>query len=82
MAGTIATLLGGLYKAGMLSMPGKQYTQEKWNGTERRECAQHGGLTQKVCALYEKLNDIDKKLDRVAEKLQYVLGSLRIKDDD
>jgi hypothetical protein len=69
----IAAVLYGLHKLGWLSMEAKD---GKWNGTERRECSQHPALNQKVCSLYVKLEEVDKKLDLVAERLQYVLGSL------
>ena len=74
MAGfAIAAVLYALHKLGWLKMGQKV---EDWNGTERRECSQHPALNQKVCALYAKLDEVDKKLDIVAEKLQYVLGAL------
>lgn len=75
----IAGVIVALYKIGWLKV-GQKDTEEiptnRWNGHERRECAQHSALNQKVCALYTKLEDVDKKLDTVAEKLQYILGAL------
>lgn len=74
MAGfAIAAVLYALHKLGWLKMGQKV---EDWNGNERRECAQHPALNQKVCSLYLKLEDVDKKLDTVSEKLQYILGAL------
>ena len=74
MAGfAIAAVLYALHKLGWLKMERKV---EDWNGNERRECAQHPALNQKVCSLYLKLEDVDKKLDTVSEKLQYILGAL------
>jgi hypothetical protein len=69
----VAGLLGGLRKLGWLNLGNKP---QEWDGLERRECAQHPALNQKVCSLFAKLEDLDKKLDSVAEKLQYVLGAL------
>ena len=69
----VAAVILALHKIGWIKL--KKDTSE-WNGTERRECAQHPIITQKVCGLYTKLDEVDKKLDGVAEKLQYVLGSL------
>ena len=70
----VGAVLLALYKIGWLRIS----KDSDWDGVERRECAQHGSLNQKVCGLYTKLEDIDKKLDAVAEKLQYVLGRLSI----
>lgn len=68
----VATVLGSLYKLGWLRPRPKT-----WDGkTERRECSQHPLIQQKVCSLYEKLEDLDSKLDTVSEKLQYILGAL------
>lgn len=72
----VAVVITALYKIGWIRI-GKSYQSKEWNGTtERRECTQHPVITQKVCSLYTKLEEVDKKLDGVAEKLQYVLGSL------
>ena len=69
----LAAALYALKYLGWIKMGAKT---EDWNGTERRECAQHPALNQKVCSLYLKLEDVDKKLDTVSEKLQYILGAL------
>lgn len=70
----IAATLGALHKLGWLRLGKKK--ADDWDGTERRECSQHPAMSQKVCALYTKLDEVDKKLDSVAEKLQFVLGAL------
>ena len=70
----VGGLLGGLYKLGWLRL-----RERKWDGHERRRgepCDQHTHMSNKVCSLYAKIEDIDKKLDTVAEKLQFVLGAL------
>jgi|PlaIllAssembly_1097288.scaffolds.fasta_scaffold395637_2 hypothetical protein len=77
----IASTLGALYKLGWIRPRDKD-----WDGkTERRECASHPVMTQKVCSLHKTLDDVETKLDIVAERVQYILGLIearwgRIKD--
>ena len=75
----VAAVLYALHKLGWIKMPRSK--TEDWDGHERRECAQHSGLNQKVCSLYEKLDDVEVKLGEVVNKLglvsenvQYLLG--------
>lgn len=69
----IAGVMWALHRLGWLRIG----SRKKWDGlTERRECGQHPAMQQKVCSLYGKLEELDKKLDTVAEKLQFVLGTL------
>ena len=71
----IAGVMGGLYKLGWLRVSNRK----EWDGNERRKnepCDAHEGLNGKVCALYAKMEAIDSKVDVVAERLQYILGSL------
>ena len=76
-SGVLAVVLGALYKLGWLRIGGfPDVKTAPWTGVERRECAQHPALNQKVCSLYSKLEDVDKKLDSVAEKLHFVLGRI------
>ena len=76
-SGVLAVVLGALYKLGWIRIGGfPDMKTAPWTGVEHRECAQHPALNQKVCSLYTKLEDVDKKLDGVAEKLQFVLGKL------
>ena len=76
-SGVLSIVLGALYKLGWIRLGGaKGLKTQPWSGVERRECAQHPALNQKVCSLYTKLEEVDKKLDSVAEKLQFVLGRL------
>lgn len=76
-ASVLAIVLSSLYKLGWLQIGGHRGLKTNpWNGVERRECAQHPALNQKVCSLHTKLDEVDKKLDLVAEKLQFVLGQL------
>lgn len=73
----VGGLLGGLYKLGWL-----RFSEKKWDGSERRRsepCDQHTHMSNKVCALYTKIEAIDSKLDQVAEKLQFVLGTLEVR---
>lgn len=68
----VASILGALYKLGWIRPKVKN-----WDGkTERRECAQHPVMNQKVCTLHSKLDDVEEKLDLVAERVQYILGMI------
>jgi uncharacterized membrane protein YagU involved in acid resistance len=72
----LSVVLGALYKLGWLKLKFTPKHPEKWDGHERRECVQHPAMAQKVCSLHTKMDEIDKKLDTVSERLQFVLGSI------
>ena len=71
----IGGVVGALYKMGWLRV--RKYAE--WDGQERRRsepCDLHSEMHGKVCALYQKMEQIDFKLDSVSEKLQFLLGSM------
>ena len=79
----IASVLGALYKLGWIRPKPRK---DEWDGHERRECALHPLMDQKVCSLHSTLEDVEikmgdvaEKLDNVAEKVQFILGLVEAK---